>query len=114
MKTLPAIPLCKGFMDSDTKEDEDKEVEEEDKNNKNIMPPKNKKLSVKVAMPTTPKKKKPSAVNSMDALAEGVCGLSVTISSLLMGPYALPSHSLLQILHKNYKSTEEFNMKYTT
>jgi hypothetical protein len=38
----------------------------------------------------------------------------LTFSSPLMGPYALPPHSLLQILHKNYKSTEDFNMKYTT
>ncbi len=54
-----------------------KEVEEEDKTNNNIMPPKSKKVPVKVATYTTPKKKKPSAVNSMDALTEGVHGLSV-------------------------------------
>ncbi len=33
MNTLLAKPLCKGSLDSDTKEGKDEEVEEEDKNN---------------------------------------------------------------------------------
>ncbi len=41
------------------------------------MPPKSKKLPVKVATSTTPKKKKPLGVNSMDLLAEGIHGLYV-------------------------------------
>jgi hypothetical protein len=70
--TLYAKPLPKGLSDSGTKEDEDEEVEEEYKNNDNIMAPKNKKSPVKVPTSTTPKKKKP-----MDVLAEAVRDLSV-------------------------------------
>jgi hypothetical protein len=66
MNILYTKPLPKGLLDSDTKEDNDKEVEDVYKNNDNIMAPKNRKSPT-----NTPKKKKP-----MDLLAEGVCGLS--------------------------------------
>ncbi len=54
---LYAKPFPRGSSVCDSKEDKDKEVEEEYKNNNNIMAPKNKKFLVKVPKSTTPKKK---------------------------------------------------------